>query len=382
MGSMEEETSVICILCVFSVFGTLGNGLVLHVFRKMAGKLTSSIFILALAGTDIIACLVVIPFTITAQIMAFILRFDFFCRLYLFLIASIVPLSAFIMVAIAVDRYICICHPFVHIMTVQRAKIIVSILAAFAIVLGLIPSLGISVYELHLHAQHSDISTNHTHLIKINGFHGICITASTKLSVDFMKVFKNVYFSFFIIWLLVVLILYGMIYRYVSKQRSNRRRQKLAGKIEVNTQSQTEVSSVPMNNSNLSIISPNNLSVKVEFDGKKVTTSLTEKQNGDSNGSISLVKRPGTSTKSSSNEKNENNRLANFKTALMLFIVAVVYIISFLPLLLIEYKMNDYTSVISYHVTNPVIYAFMNRVFRYDLVRMLSNFQGWFHLKA
>ncbi|KAL3862783.1 hypothetical protein ACJMK2_008731 [Sinanodonta woodiana] len=413
LGTMEEEISVICILSVFSVFGTLGNGLVLYVFTKKAGKLTSTIFILALAGTDIIACLVVIPFTITGILVAFELRFDFFCKLYQFLITCIVPLSAFIMVAIAVDRYICICHPFVHIMTVQRAKIIVSILAAFASVLGLITSLGFSVYQVVSSDEvnsvianlsksndsyttthninnvgsslHSDSSTNNTYIDKVIKYTGKCDAASTILSHDFMNIYQKVYSSFYFISLLVVLILYGMIYRSVSKQRAKRRRQKLAGKIKVNTQSQTEESSVPLNNSNLNTLSPNNLSVKVDIDGETVTTSLTSKQNGDSNEKTSLGKRHRTSTKSSSKERKESDRLANIKTAMMLFIVTVVFIIAFLPAWLMAYRWLDFKIVVFYmyfvyNVANPVIYAFMNQMFREDLVRMLSTFQGCFHL--
>jgi cholecystokinin A receptor/hypocretin (orexin) receptor 2 len=40
----------------------------------------------------------------------------------MFFITSNVPFAAFIMVAIAVDRYLCICHPFRHLMNAQRAK--------------------------------------------------------------------------------------------------------------------------------------------------------------------------------------------------------------------------------------------------------------------
>ncbi|KAK3601086.1 hypothetical protein CHS0354_024795 [Potamilus streckersoni] len=413
MGTMEEETSVICILSVFSVFGTLGNGLVLYVFTKKAGKLTSTIFILALAGTDIISCLVVIPFTITGIIVAFELRFDFFCKLYQFLITCIVPLSAFIMVAIAVDRYICICHPFVHIMTVKRAKLIVSILAGFAIVLGLITSLGFSVYQVISRDElnylisnvwknnssynllqnntnvgmsvNSDISANNTQLEKIIKYTGKCDTSTTILSADFMNIYQKVYSSFYFISLLVVLILYGMIYRSVSKQRAKRRRQKLTGKIKINTQSQTEEPSVPLNNANLNTLSTNNLSVKVETDGETVTTSLTSKQNTDSNGKTSLAKKHRTSTKSSSKEKKESDRLANIKTAMMLFIVTVVFIIAFLPAWLMAYRWLDFKIVVFYmyfvyNVANPVIYAFMNQMFREDLVRMFSSFQGCFHL--
>ena len=53
---------------------------------------------------------------------------------------STVPFSALNMVAIAVDRYICIVHPLKHvtIMTINRAKYVVGALLLMAITLGLV----------------------------------------------------------------------------------------------------------------------------------------------------------------------------------------------------------------------------------------------------
>ncbi|CAG5125901.1 unnamed protein product, partial [Candidula unifasciata] len=104
--SQEKIISVMCMLVIFSIFGCLGNGLVLYVFTKKSDKVTSTIFILALAWTDFFTCLIIMPFTVTNIGLDSRLYLDFLCKAYEFLITSNVPLSAFIMVAIAVDRYV------------------------------------------------------------------------------------------------------------------------------------------------------------------------------------------------------------------------------------------------------------------------------------
>ncbi|GFN96511.1 orexin receptor type 2 [Plakobranchus ocellatus] len=138
--------AVSVILTCFSIFGILGNGLVLYVFSRKSDKVTSTIFILALAWTDFFTCLVIMPFTVTSLQLKNHLYYMGFCKLYSLLITSGVPLSVFIMVAIAVDRFFSICHPFLHIVTPRRAKISILCLLIFALCLGLITSFMYSTY--------------------------------------------------------------------------------------------------------------------------------------------------------------------------------------------------------------------------------------------
>jgi hypothetical protein len=66
-----------------------------------------------------------------------------------FLITSNIPFSSLVMVAIAVDRYICICHPLrqVTLTSARRARFVVALLAAVATALGLCAALMFSVYH-------------------------------------------------------------------------------------------------------------------------------------------------------------------------------------------------------------------------------------------
>jgi len=67
--------------------------------------------------------------------------------------------------------------------------------------------------------------------------------------------------------------------------------------------------------------------------------------------------------------------MANLKTAAMLFVVTVVFVVTFLPAFLMALNIIPHNMVIFYlyfanNVANPVIYSFMNQNFRADLQRI------------
>ncbi|GFN97379.1 orexin receptor type 2 [Plakobranchus ocellatus] len=99
-------------------------------------QLTSTIFILTLAGTDFVTCLITIPFTITMEYLKYDVHSEVVCKAYHFLITTTVPFSCVVIVAIAIDRYMCICHPFHHWMTIRRARIIVFSMGVCIFIIG------------------------------------------------------------------------------------------------------------------------------------------------------------------------------------------------------------------------------------------------------
>ena len=122
--------------------GTIGNALVIYVFARQKPKLTSTIFILTLACIDFVTSLVTMPYTIVVVLLNTFnkVQYDVVCRIYQFLVTNTVPFSAFVMVDIAFDRYLCIVHPFKRVssMTLKQVKAIVAWLFFLAFTLGLL----------------------------------------------------------------------------------------------------------------------------------------------------------------------------------------------------------------------------------------------------
>jgi cholecystokinin A receptor/hypocretin (orexin) receptor 2 len=72
----------------------------------------------------------------------------------------------------------------------------------------------------------------------------------------------------------------------------------------------------------------------------------------------------------------EKYLLANIRTALMLFVVTLVFILAFLPSWLMAHGVVPFHALVfyfyfAYNVCNPIIYAFMNPTFRKELQELI-----------
>ena len=95
---------------------------------------------------------------------------------------------------------------------------------------------------------------------------------------------------------------------------------------------------------------------------------------------------PTAAEKKSSRERRDFNFLANIRTAMMLFVVTVVFTACFMPAWLMAAQLLTYQPIVFYshflyNVANPVIYAFMNQSFRKELKRVFQRgthlFRAW-----
>ena len=141
-----EHIALYLMLSFFSVLGVVGNAIAFYIFFLRRNTGTSVIFILALAGTDFITCLVTVPYTIVFEAMRYRLYYDGLCKMYMFFITSTIPFSSLIMAGIAFDRYFCICHPFLHVLNVQRARFVVLGLFLPACTFGIITGMSYGMF--------------------------------------------------------------------------------------------------------------------------------------------------------------------------------------------------------------------------------------------
>ncbi|XP_052763948.1 octopamine receptor Oamb-like [Mya arenaria] len=272
-SDLPDIVVITCMLSLFSIIGTTGNAFVLYVFSKKKDKNTSTVFILALASIDFVTCILVIPFTIAVEFQFKKIDSDLTCKIYMFLITSNVPFSSFIMVAIALDRYFCICRPWTKFLNTKCALRIIFSLLAFAFTLGLMTSLAHGVYHRKVIAQVSKIS-NMTDLLHFNvsgftmatvsdnwtglqnpssnignyftndgqfyavntSFHtvngtsdidyfvftGFCYPNEVIFSTGFRRAYQKFYASLFLIAFITVFFLYALIYRSIILRRSRR----------------------------------------------------------------------------------------------------------------------------------------------------------------
>ena len=405
MGDPENLVQIaMAIVGILSVSGTIGNALVLYVFARQKQKLSSTIFILTLACTDFVSSLVTMPYTIAVELLKYKVEYDAVCKVYQFLVTTTIPFSAFVMVAIAVDRYLCIVHPFKHTMTLGRAKVVVALLALLATTLGLLCCLMYGVHWKEVYCVSnsnatSDVNSNSnttswsrkvssagqcndTEEINISIVNkGLCHKDLIIFDASFFNVYQKIYSAFFAICAVVVIVLYAIIYRSVLTRR--RKRLHLTKKCcgfwaetsAADTSDVEHTEFTTLNNGSKERVtngdSPKMVdkSPQTELKPEMCKTVAANKGKLDTD---ALVRPSGVSR-----AKLEKLRMANIKTALMLSIVALIYIVAFMPAWLMAHQVLTMNVVIfylyfTYSVANPIIYAFLNQSFRNHLQTLVK----------
>ena len=396
------------IVGILSVSGTIGNALVLYVFSRQKQKLSSTVFILTLAGTDFISSLVTMPYTIAMELLRYRIEYDIVCKLYHFLVTTTIPFSAFVMVAIAVDRYLCIVHPFKHTMTIKRAKILVTLLAGLAGILGLLSCLvyGVSseaIYDPNVAANYTSLfdstgndtlgSTRHfsywnftiedlkKHSYFVNK--GICHKDGVIFDKSFFDVYQKIYSAFYAVCAIIVIVLYAIIYRSVLSRR--RQRLHLTKKCcgfwaqSANVENEHEQTEFTILNNGRpdkdksTVLNGSSYRDKETIPLQKVPSERNSNVESQAKSDTDALVRPS----GVSRAKMEKLRMANIKTALMLSIVALTYIIAFTPAWLMAHQVVPMNVIVfylyfTYNVANPVIYAFLNQGFRTHLQFMIN----------
>ncbi|XP_052715023.1 olfactory receptor 4N5-like [Crassostrea angulata] len=372
---------VIGYLMTFSLAGSVGNAFVIYIFSRKREKSTTTVFILVLAMTDFFTCLVIIPFTIYYEVMEKRVNSNVQCKIYMFLITTNIPFSAFIMVLIAFDRYFKICRPWNQCLNIRMSKKIVIAVLLFALSLGIIPSLTHRVYPIS--DETSTIENNITSLVfdgdkqsahngtvmelnntayqglipkldfpgnvssnssdNRNKYEGYCMPVLEYFSQSFMKTYQNIYASLFLISCVFVTVLYALIFKSITLRRYKKRKRAYKG---MDRRTSTAITNT-------------------------CTTRLTttEPPYTDQNRRAPTNNNYVTESKRSVRNK---LRLANIKTAGILFVVTIVFILAFLPAWLMSIRVIKPNIIVYYlyfsnNIANPIIYAFFNVTFRKDI---------------
>ncbi|KAL8594239.1 hypothetical protein ACOMHN_033102 [Nucella lapillus] len=178
---------------------------------------------------------------------------------------------------------------------------------------------------------------------------GQCRYNEVILSTFFRKVYQKVYASVFLVCFIVVFLLYITIYRSVLVRRTRRLRQRQKSNVRLlrdvsvtDTHTTTAADSPVQNGFEMTEMTQESRKAMLETD-----SGLKEKY-----------------------------LLANIRTALMLFVVTLVFILAFLPSWLMAHSVVPFHAVVFYcyfiyNVSNPIIYAFMNPIFRKELQDLL-----------
>uniref|UniRef100_A0A1I8IRX6 G_PROTEIN_RECEP_F1_2 domain-containing protein n=1 Tax=Macrostomum lignano TaxID=282301 RepID=A0A1I8IRX6_9PLAT len=320
--------------------GAAGNSIVLYVYAKKKDGHAANVFILSLAVSDLLACTLVIPMTVAMEARNYETS-ALVCRLHYLLNCSGIPFSSMLMAAIAVERYFCICKPFLRAITVRRAKAIVATLVAVAVTLGATTASGNSPATGECR-EISDLSD------------GPSMTVS-RASLVFYRVFQAIHLSLYLLCIVLVFILYVLIYESVLRLRRRRRQRAERMNKRMQLAAARSAGGPPTRATPWLRLQPPLLAMTLRPRpllplSAPRRTNCKQRQQQQQQQQLSLV--PSTSNSAlavASRDSRDSDALQNLKTAAMLFfVVAIVFILTFLPAALMTIKAVPFNIIVFY----------------------------------
>ncbi|XP_055998090.1 cholecystokinin receptor type A-like [Ostrea edulis] len=370
---------------ILLLVGIPGNLMVIYVYSCRWSASTSRVFILALGSYDFINCLS--SLTTEIVLLSRFLNFDFpiWCKVSRFVTASINSGSTFILVAIATDRFLRICRIHKDPISVELSRSLVIISVFFAAMTSWPTLLLYGTYTVIIPLKPPIYLKGKTCLITDS-------MVDTKYPLEFVIFLFSSHFMVY----LVLIVLYSFVGRAICHQQTYRKslrptsKAKNVPKTEVDNKtegSQTSTEEDPRrtpmrprtaSSNRFSFVFWKNLSLKSK-------TATVKKKSTGSDKKLMKELKQSLKTRSSSDSKVPKSRrnIHAGKTTLMLFLVTLLFNLSFLPyLIIVILRYTDpyfYTRLTSggkavYNVVlrsyflnsvvNPIVYCFMSKHFR------------------
>lgn len=365
-------------LCVFGIFG---NIITIIVFARFIKRTTTSIFIIALAIVDLVVCAVAMPIWVYTLLINDMTS-DSICKLDGFLRFLPILMSACILLVIAFDRFLLI-FLVKAFMTPLKAKIIIAILMAICT--------GIAVPNLLSVSTLQDIPTSNLCEGEITCNFKKCRPIDNYISRSAIFTLWQINAISFLVTVILFTIAYTLIfvkvYRMHKKMKGWKTSQQAPPK---------EEAYKPIEDDHLTFASAD------EANGLPTIMSGDENMNQSQNNSVILTS-PKRASNSPTNEnenlvkssspplkkpvlsgKKKKKKLPHLHTAMTLSLVTLTFIVAYAPMIIMMFAgtcfkaKNDFSPTCHKnsfyyfiwhfyflnHITNPIIYSFMNPRFK------------------
>ncbi|XP_046340267.1 orexin receptor type 2-like [Haliotis rufescens] len=390
-----QAIPAILYLAILMLLGFVGNSVVCYVYLfKFQRITTTTYFVVSMAVLDLINCITSIPFEIIDLRHNFTLGASVVCKIMPVTVTFVSLASGNVLLAVAVDRYRKVCHAFRKQVTKTTAKLSIMLCCSLSAVMTL-PSVfvfGSRTVELGENVTGSECS----------------ISDSFKGSV-FPVVYNGVQFVQFLIATVAIIVLYVLVWRQISRQH------KYVSTLttSANTGGTFPVHVARSNEDQVTSVSTGDLfmSSSIDCEQGKSISNISKSQNStfSENDNASTFQRPtnledapqlthsdkpGCTVKVKDTLRLQRETQVR-KTTLMLFLISLVFIISFLPHLgimaatVINKNLYDNlqgAQVAAYNIcqrsyfinsaANPIIYSFCSVNFRRAVRDMIKRKSG------
>ena len=371
----ELIADTVC-LVVYLITGVFGNSVVLYVYaaRKRLNN-EDRFFIPILAIIDLIACMVNCSFSISINMLPVKYDSDIACKFIWFLAMYVTAISAFTLMLIAINRYLKLCKRFGRQMTHKWKKYFLVIILISAAVLSL-PS-----FAFYGSAEINSGSEN------LNGRRCTSVTAGQpKVAFAYKILLFVVMFGI----LVVLVVLYSLIGRVLFRQARFSCKLNLTPEAAPATSDSgifesddTHHRTKSAKSSEDQLASGDDSKFDSRFQHRKFSAIFQHRKSD-----ASVHHRQSNAAEM----RLLKHRSPGYRVTVMFMIIAVVYVVCFIPklaMMIWESTKTDfwltltpselggyrflYTVFIINHIVNPFIYGFMDRKFRTEFRKVFCR---------
>lgn len=347
------------ILFFYMVAGLVGNCLVIFIYGfKMTGNKEDRYFIPFLAIADLLAALICSSFGIAQNMMQATFENDYLCKSWWFFAAFTTLTSVFILLIIAVHRYLKVCHPLGKQMSLQWKR--------FALCIGLAVAFILSVPMTYFYG--SDFFLNEE--LNIQGFR--CSRLST---VD--KTGSLIFGGVLVLTAISIIISLICLYAKIGKTiRGHFKHSKIKLHHQSIEHSQNGVSysdDALRDTSDTNSCQANSAGLSIIYSTSSAVVQSSNEIGGNIYPKLPSVKR-------------RKRKRAVYRFTLMFMLITVIFLICYIPkvvIMLLEARITHFweqysrtgRSVVLFiyriyiinNITNPIIYAFLDKKFAKEI---------------
>ncbi|XP_033762468.1 cholecystokinin receptor type A-like [Pecten maximus] len=360
-----ERIGAIIFVGFLSLVGIVGNLHVLYIYGTKFKRTNQRIFILFLGYLDLFTCLVGMPFIISDLLLPLKFTSGIACKVLRCTNYFTGGSSAFLLVVIAVERYRKICHPLESQMTIKGAKVT----SFLALLLALFLSWPAAILY--------GFSTIDTGYPNITG--AACYVDDAFIKTKYTTFYNAVIVLIIIIANIVLIVLYIKVVRRIYQQKAFRSENKSHFSRARKKSFEPGQTCKVVTNSEFQFCSMDML--KASQEDMTTCSGLDESMDGLDDSSENS-KHGNKLTKPGNRKKSKKVSHRSARVTMMLFVITVVYFVSFLPHLVLKILADakkdflpnlDFTGTFLYYVflysifinnmANPIIYGFCDSKF-------------------
>ncbi|OWF38830.1 uncharacterized protein LOC110465762 [Mizuhopecten yessoensis] len=381
------------------VIGVPGNLVVFYVYWRRWRKTTSRLFIMALAAFDLCNC---VSMAFEIEIILNAVQFNHpsrckFARMFTFLMNNS---SSFTLLVIAIDRYMRICRPLKPAMTNIHAKIAVAVAVVMAIVAAFPAAVLYGTQTRIMKTSFPNICIK-MHLCLIEDGY---TTSNLPLIFTSFLLAGNILIDFILIFCYICIAV-QVIRRgqfndgCLSKGRENSI-SSTATDHDVLESTDSPYKATPIVLARQASLASSEVNGDINKAEGKTHTRNVNGSTSRSTGGSSINSKPSASFKRSQFKKQrsmstqsiESRRAQMYKTTLMLFLVTLLFMVSFIPycvIVIIRYIQPNYYETLTKggkacfqiflrtyllsSALNPVIYSFLSEQFRNETIKIFKS---------